>query len=173
MQLPENPTITNRKRRRSKSQFPTHKAIRHRLRTRRLEFALIEARAAHVTESIKNRYSSDTRGSLEVFCVGNSAYEKFCRKGNTELVKASGVPDLRRFCHGTMADAQLRDARHLVRSSLPSLLNSVDIWASGRLPHGAFDEMDKSNIQKHLADIHTQVRRDCLLVLCCVLTDWR
>ncbi|KAM0326265.1 hypothetical protein ACHAQA_006862 [Verticillium albo-atrum] len=124
---------------------------------RRLEFALITARAAHVTDALQKRYSDETGGHLDVFCVGNQAYEKFCRKGNTEFVKASGIPKLRQFCITITADDRLLDARNVIRSEIPSLLNSADLWTSSNMPHGAFDQLDKSNMLQHLENIRSQV----------------
>lgn len=57
-------------------------------------------------------------------------YEKFSRKGNAEMVRASGVPDVRRFCHSITAGAQLLEAKHFLQSKLSSLLNSIELWAN-------------------------------------------
>jgi hypothetical protein len=67
---------------------------------------------------------------MEVFCVSNTTYEKYSRKGNTEMVHASGIPELRRFCHTITAEAQLREAKHFLQSTLSSLLGSVELWSS-------------------------------------------
>jgi hypothetical protein len=67
---------------------------------------------------------------LDVFCVSNKLYEKHSRKGNTGLVLASGIPDVRRFCHSIMAEAQLREATHFLQSSLFGLVNSLEMWAT-------------------------------------------
>ena len=40
------------------------------------------------------------------------------------------IPALRRFCHTVSADAQLHEAKHYLRSSLFSLINSLHIWSS-------------------------------------------
>lgn len=112
---------------------------------------------AHVTEALQSRYSADTGGHLDVFCVANQAYEKYCRKGNAEFVKISGIPSLRQFCRTIAVDDGLLQARHLLQSQVPSLLNSMDLWASSRIAHGAFDSVDKSNMLEHLENIQTQV----------------
>lgn len=64
-----------------------------------------------------------------MFCVSNKAYDKHSRKGNASLVVASGIPELRRFCHSITAEAQLREARHFLQSTLFSFLNSLEMWA--------------------------------------------
>jgi hypothetical protein len=67
---------------------------------------------------------------LEVFCISNPTYEKFSQKGNADMVRASGIPELRRFCHTITAGAQLLEAKHFLKSTLSSLLNSIELWAS-------------------------------------------
>lgn len=84
---------------------------------------------------MQQSYASEIQeGKLDIFCVSNLVYEKYCRKGNHELVDASGVIELRRFCHAITAEAQLRDAQHYLDSSLASLLTSLGLWAGSRLP---------------------------------------
>lgn len=46
------------------------------------------------------------------------------------MVRASGIPELRRFCHSITAGAQLLEAKHFLESTLSSLLNSLELWAS-------------------------------------------
>jgi hypothetical protein len=67
---------------------------------------------------------------MEVFCVSNTNYEKYCGKGNMDMVHASGIPKLRKFCHTITAGAQLLEAKHFLQSTLPSLLSSVELWSS-------------------------------------------
>ncbi|CAD6449084.1 391a815d-1b9c-4314-ad35-de3c751e332e [Sclerotinia trifoliorum] len=67
-------------------------------------------------------------GCLDVFCVSNTTYEEFAEKGNIEMVQKSGIPELRRFCRKITASAQLQQALHFMRSRLPSLFNSIEIW---------------------------------------------
>lgn len=100
----------------------------------RLDFLLIGARNTHVKEGLQKAHSSEVpEGELDIFCVSNTVYEKYCRKGNREYVEASGIPELRRFCHSITAEAQFREARHFLHSSLASLLNSLGLWAGSRL----------------------------------------
>ncbi|KAM0549484.1 hypothetical protein ACHAPJ_009300 [Fusarium lateritium] len=98
------------------------------------ELLLIRARNEHVKENLQNVYSSEMNGrKLDVFCVSNKWYEKYCPKGNTDFVDASGIPELRRFCHTLTADAQFNEARHFLRSRLSALLNTLDLWATSSL----------------------------------------
>lgn len=95
-----------------------------------LELLLIEARNDHVKEGLQQAYAAKAPdGKLDVFCVSNKLYDKYSRKGNTRLVVASGIPEIRRFCHSITAEAQLGEARHFLQSALFSLLNSLNMWA--------------------------------------------
>ena len=88
------------------------------------------ARNDHVKDGLQKAYASKVLGGkLEVFCVSNTTYEKFSKKGNGTLVRASGVPELRRFCHTITAEAQFLQARNFLQSTLSSLLSSVELWA--------------------------------------------
>lgn len=92
---------------------------------------LINARNTHVKDGLQRAYSSKVpHGGLEVFCVSNKTYAKFVEKGNVEMVQASGIPDLRRFCYTMTAHAQLLEAKHFLSSMLSSLLNSAELLAT-------------------------------------------
>lgn len=100
----------------------------------RRELLFIRARNEHVRSGLQAAYAARApTGHLDVFCVSNRWYTKFSRKGNVELVQASGIPALRQFCHSITADAQLREARHFLQASLFTLVNSVELWVGGRL----------------------------------------
>ncbi|KFY95308.1 hypothetical protein V500_02839 [Pseudogymnoascus sp. VKM F-4518 (FW-2643)] len=95
------------------------------------KFLLISARNMHVKEGLQRAYSSKVpEGGLEVFCVSNTLYEKYARKGNIEMVQGSGIPELRRFCYAITAHAQLLEAKHFLSSMLSSVLNSAELWAT-------------------------------------------
>ncbi len=127
---------------------------------RRQEFLLIEARNRHVKEGLQNAYASKVPGGkLEVFCVSNTKYEKFSRKGNTEFVIASGIPELRRFCHSITAEAQLLEAKHFLQSTLSSLLNSIELWAdSSQVRSDVENSVARESLQDTLQDLSQKVR---------------
>ncbi|KAH7190559.1 hypothetical protein BKA60DRAFT_626321 [Fusarium oxysporum] len=110
------------------------------------ELLLVQARNEHVKRNLQTGYSSEMDGrNLDVFCVSNKWYEKYCPKGNNTFVDASGIPDLRRFCHTLTADAQLNEAKHYLRSRLSALLNSLDLWANSSLDgQDKIEELDDS-----------------------------
>jgi hypothetical protein len=98
----------------------------------------MSARNKFVTDSIQKAYVAKVpKGQqFEVFCVSNKIYEKYGQSSQTNMVKASGVPALRAYCHNIMADLQLKAAQKYLTLDLPSLLNSLENWIenwSGRL----------------------------------------
>ena len=99
---------------------------------------------------------------MEVFCVSNTTYEKFSRKGNTEMVLASGIPELRRFCHKITAGAQLLEAKHFLQSTLSSLLSSVEIWASSSPPPPQVEDHEQD---KSIHDFLQEVKEEVLVLV--------
>jgi len=63
------------------------------------------------------------------------------------MIVASGIPDLRRFCHSLTADAQLREARHFLQSRLFSVLNSLEIWTRGAKTNQVATSFDESKFR--------------------------
>ncbi|KAH8812284.1 hypothetical protein F5884DRAFT_784973 [Xylogone sp. PMI_703] len=135
-----------------------NKALKKQLK-RRQEILLINARNDHVKEGLQNAYASKVPGGrLEVFCVSNTTYKKYSRKGNTEMVLVSGIPELRRFCHKITAGAQLLEGKHSLQATLPSLLSSVAIWAGSSLPRPQADDHGQGkSIHGFLQDVKEEI----------------
>jgi hypothetical protein len=123
----------------------------------------MDARNQHVKEGLQQAYASKVPGGkLEVFCVSNTTYEKYSTKGNAAMVHASGVPELRRFCHHLTANAQLLEAKHFLRSTLSSLLNSVELWAR--------NSCDESPIiDANTNEIIYETLQHARMEVCCIL----
>lgn len=134
----------------------------------RQENLLIGARNDHVKDGLQRAYSARVPGGqLEVFCVSNTAYEKYSRKGINEMVRASGIPELRRFCHTITADAQLREAKHFLQSTLSSLLSSVEVWASSSPPPAQVeDDQHDMSVQSVLEELTEDVSNFHAVDLC-------
>ncbi|KAH8688415.1 hypothetical protein BGZ61DRAFT_353751 [Ilyonectria robusta] len=110
---------------------------------RRQERILMQARNDYVKEGLQRTYAADMEGgALNVFCVSNTMYQKYCPKGNTESVIASGIPDLRHFCHSMTADAQLGESKHFLRSKLSTLINSLELWTNSHQNTQLEEEVD-------------------------------
>ncbi|KAG8670948.1 hypothetical protein FPOAC1_004183 [Fusarium poae] len=122
------------------------------------ELLLVQARNRHVQTNLRNVYSSEMNGrNLDVFCVSNNWYEKYCPKGNTKFVEASGVPDLRRFCHTVTADAQFNEAKHFLKSRLSTLLNTIDLWSSSWIQkQDEIEELDDS-VHTNITELIEQI----------------
>ena len=120
----------------------------------------MDARNRHVKDGLQKAYASKVPGGrLEVFCVSNTTYEKFSKKGNAAMVRASGVPELRRFCHSITADAQLLEAKNFLQSTLSSLLTSIELWTcnsggSLRIRDGRTDELINKILQEVKAEVY-------------------
>lgn len=119
----------------------------------------MDARNHHVKNGLQTAYASKVPGGrLEVFCVSNTTYEKFSKKGNAAMVRASGVPELRQFCHTITANAQLLEAKNFLQSTLPSLLSSVELWANNsqgslRIADSCRDELIYETLQAAKAEV--------------------
>lgn len=80
------------------------------------------------------------------------------------MVRASGIPELRRFCHTITAGAQLLEAKHFLQSTLSSLLSSVELWASSSPPRPQVEDHGQDeSVQIVLKDVKAEVR---------ILPDW-
>jgi hypothetical protein len=131
----------------------------------RQELLLRNARNIHVKDGLQKAYASKVPGGkLEVFCVSNTTYEKYAKKGNGDMVSASGIPELRRFCHSVTADAQLLEAKHFLKSKLASLLNSLELWAGTPLPPPSDDDEadDDSGPDESIIEALEDVKADVI-----------
>jgi len=118
-----------------------------------------------VKASLQRIYASKMGGrELEVFCVSNTWYEKYCPKGNQELVQGSGIPDLRRFCHTVAADIHFNEANQFLRSRLSGLLDSLELYARSRTTvitqsyQASKVRASYESLRKHLDGVAQEVR---------------
>ncbi|EXJ86047.1 hypothetical protein A1O1_06416 [Capronia coronata CBS 617.96] len=98
---------------------------------RKQKTLLIGARNRHVTAGLQAAYASRVPGGqLDVFCVSSKLFDKYKSSDDLDLLQMSGIPDLRRFCHSITASARLLQAQNFLRSKLPSLLTSIELWVT-------------------------------------------
>ncbi|RYP05881.1 hypothetical protein DL765_009691 [Monosporascus sp. GIB2] len=122
------------------------------------EWLLIEARNEHVKDGLRKAYAAKVPGEkLDVFCVSNTTYEKYSEKGDGELVHASGIPQLRQFCHSITAEAQFREALDRLQARLPTLISSLELWANANL---ATDERESLVLDVCVYRILTDVEKE-------------
>ena len=126
---------------------------------RRQEFLLMNARNSYVKDGLQQAYSAKVPGGeLKVFCVSNTVYEKYCKKGVDEYVNASGIPDLRKFCHSVTARAQFMEASHFLQSKIPCLLNSAKLWVGAIQEHpSATNDEAKRRLEDGAEELETKV----------------
>ncbi|KAH7316951.1 hypothetical protein B0I35DRAFT_434291 [Stachybotrys elegans] len=130
---------------------------RKKMAKKQQELLLVQARNGHVRENLQSLFASEMHGRrLDVFCVSNKWYEKYCPKGNIEFVHASGIPELRRFCHTISADAQFKEAKNFLKARMSACLNSLDIWASSLLNAQQKPTLNASIVTK-LDNIRNQI----------------
>ncbi|RYP26651.1 hypothetical protein DL767_007934 [Monosporascus sp. MG133] len=123
------------------------------------EWLLIEARNEHVKDGLRKAYAAKVPGEkLDVFCVSNTTYEKYSEKGDQELVRASGIPQLRQFCHSITAEAQFREALDRLQARLPNLINSLELWANTNLEtHEREDFVLDVCVYRILTDVEKEI----------------
>ena len=108
---------------------------------------MMTARNDFVKEGLRRNYTGKVPGGfLEVFCVSNLIYEKSSKMGAVDQVNASGIPELRRFCHTITAKPQYFEAKNFLLSSLSSLLTSIRLWAEKN--QESTDPLDESAKQE-------------------------
>ena len=94
---------------------------------------LISARNSHIAAGLQAAYASKVPGGkLDVFCVSSKLYDKFSGSADSDLLRVSGISELRRFCHSITAAARLLHAQNFHGSKLPSLMNSIELWTNKR-----------------------------------------
>lgn len=125
------------------------------------EFLLIKARNQFVKAGLQRAYAEKVEGkTLEVFCVSNKAYEKHARKGRVQFVEASGIPEVRRFCHTITAQAQLEESKNFLLSKLPSLLSSARLWMEKTLQEAndsTTPEMIREELLESIEDTESKI----------------
>ncbi|KAL8724298.1 MAG: hypothetical protein Q9166_008029 [cf. Caloplaca sp. 2 TL-2023] len=113
---------------------PNGSAIMVQVANTQYKYLFVSARNADVKRALKHRYANSGIGlSINVFCVGNRDYEgaKYrCQEARTQAIQGSCIPDLRRFCHSIVAQAQYRASLHFLEIEIPSLIQSLEVWLS-------------------------------------------
>ncbi|KAL8846664.1 MAG: hypothetical protein Q9221_008271 [Calogaya cf. arnoldii] len=98
------------------------------------KYLFVSARNTDVERALRIRYVSPGPGlSINVFCVGNRDYEGAeyrSQEAHLRAIQGSGIPDLRRFCHSVVAQAQYDASLHFLEVELASLLQSLEVWLS-------------------------------------------
>lgn len=68
------------------------------------------------------------------------------KRENANMVQASGIPELRQYCHNVTADAQLLEAKHYLQSRLASFISSIEIWSRSSMDNLTKDHGDTQNL---------------------------
>ncbi|KAL9621176.1 MAG: hypothetical protein Q9204_008138, partial [Flavoplaca sp. TL-2023a] len=98
------------------------------------KYLFVSARNTSVERALRQRYETSlTALSINVFCVGNRDYEGAeyrSQEARQKALKGSGIPDLRRFCHSIVGQAQYDASIHFLEVELASLVQSLEVWLS-------------------------------------------
>jgi hypothetical protein len=87
---------------------------------------LIQARNEKVKANLQAVYAEHFSPKLmPVFCIDNVYYQE---QEFPQAVDLSGIPDLRRYCLSLPGRALFRSADIYLETSLPALINSLEIW---------------------------------------------
>ena len=93
----------------------------------------MRARNFDVADKLSAKYAqlrgrTDTSG---VFCVANKDYEGHefnSISAHREAIKASGIPELRRFCRTIVAQAQFAACNYFLHFEIENLMQSTRGW---------------------------------------------
>ncbi|KAI7973127.1 hypothetical protein EIK77_004404 [Talaromyces pinophilus] len=116
----------------------------------------IDARSQYVAANLIRDLEPKMRGKkLNVFCVSNKTYRKSSDQGNVDMVNASGIPRLRRFCRSILDESRLLETKKFLETDLSSLLRSTELWANSTLD----SEQDKISPLSFLENAEFKVWR--------------
>ena len=114
----------------------------------------MNGRNKFVQDGLQQAYAQKvSEGRLQTFCVANRFYWKYVEKGNRAAIRASGIPALRRHCHTVTAHARYMEAKNFLLASLPSLLNSLRIWAGRATDLPAASRQHRQQLLSHVAGL--------------------
>jgi len=123
----------------------------------RLQLTYAAARNDMVKDELKQAYASKVKdGQLNVFCVCNKIYQELAEEGDVEMVIASGVPSLRRFCYSITAKSQLEEAKNFLDGGIASLLTPMQLWVDST-QNVAVDLKAKKVISDKMTELEQEV----------------
>jgi GTPase SAR1 family protein len=100
---------------------------------------LMRLRNGKVSDGLRKEHQSHPYATtMRTFCVSNEIYRNNWEKPMTAAlphINLSGIPELRRYCIGIVAESHLRATREFVQEEIPAFLDSVRLWVeagSGR-----------------------------------------
>lgn len=95
---------------------------------------LVEIRNTAVIAKLSAKHRKpESEKFPEVFCVSNYLYkDNRSETGPVDLaaIRLSGIPHLRRYCIGIIAESHYRISRQLIDHELPAFLGSVELWVN-------------------------------------------
>lgn len=123
----------------------------------------ISARNEHVKRQLMRHYHSQSQiRTINAYCVSNTLYLKASnqltrvqqssrnrrRSSNTEdrtsaanqMLRSSGIPDLRNFILGIPSKSQVVETKHFLDTRLLTLFEKIDMWLYASVPEMAANQ---------------------------------
>jgi Dynamin family len=98
----------------------------------RMSNFLSKYRSEKVKRGLKLAYTKQFKGhKVEVFPVSNVSYHSSVAKNDMNSIRASGVPELRRFSFSLASSTQYVQYEHFLKTLVPDVLNSMQVWVEG------------------------------------------
>ncbi|MCJ1266316.1 hypothetical protein MMC22_006199, partial [Lobaria immixta] len=143
-------------------------------RPRRKKYLYVNARSKDVKAKLSRRYRDlGGKNKFHVYCVGNEDYEGSeyrAREARIFAAQRSGIPDLRRFCHSKVAEAQFKASNYFLEVEMGSLVQRLEVWIAALnqevLPEIPFDcipnlrQKLELKIESHRTAIEAALRRE-------------
>jgi len=131
------------------------------LTSSRLKRYLVLTRNHIVRQQLREAYVERIPGDdLSVFCVSNRDYwshRDLPRDQSEDVLKLSGIIEVRKHCIGIVAESQLRAATLYMQHQIPALLDSLQLWVQSG--SGSLSAERKRAIRDALDDVERRLRR--------------
>ncbi|KAH7132060.1 hypothetical protein B0J11DRAFT_548073 [Dendryphion nanum] len=93
---------------------------------------LMKLRNSKVTAELRTRYQTPAdKEALNIFCVSNTLYwdnRNRSKQAALSTIDLSGIPSVRRYCIGIVADNHLKATVEYIKNEIPALLGSIELW---------------------------------------------
>lgn len=93
---------------------------------------IIPLRNTEVEQSLRETYSSYAEETqLSIFCVSNTMYWKnrqAMEQNAQPSLELSGIPALRRYCIGIVAESHLSETVQYIKDTVPVFIGSMELW---------------------------------------------
>lgn len=108
---------------------------------------LMKLRNSKVTAELRTRYQTPAdKEALNIFCVSNTLYwdnRNRSKQAALSTIDLSGIPSVRRYCIGIVADNHLKATVEYIKNEIPALLGSIELWVQAGSGNGSAERKDQ------------------------------